>query len=117
MPAKTVSFKSIRDDILSDPEVLKEYNALEEEFNVARQVISLRQASCLTQREFAERMGIKQSQLARIESGRQLPKLQMLAKIADVAGYDVQVSFVPRESSVQQQVRPIQVNCQEPVSA
>jgi transcriptional regulator with XRE-family HTH domain len=51
----------------------------------------------LTQREFASRVGIKQSQLARIESGKQTPKLKTLAKLAAVAGYEVEVNLVPVE--------------------
>lgn len=96
MSAKTITWNSVRDGILANPEVKAEYEALEEEFNLARQVIALRKEKGLTQREFAERVGIKQSQLARIESGKQFPKLETLAKLAAGAGYEVQVSLVPR---------------------
>ncbi|NEO66429.1 MAG: helix-turn-helix transcriptional regulator, partial [Moorea sp. SIO4G2] len=48
-----------------------------------------------TQREFAQRLGMKQSQLARIESGKQVPKLQTLAKLAASAGYAIELKFTP----------------------
>ena len=51
----TISWKSLRDSVLANPEV-----------------IALRSESGLTQRELAERVGIKQPQLARIESGRSI---------------------------------------------
>jgi transcriptional regulator with XRE-family HTH domain/GTPase SAR1 family protein len=58
-------------------------------------VAKLRAASGLTQREFAERIGMNQSQLARIESGKQFPKIETLAKIASGAGYALQIHFLP----------------------
>ncbi len=40
---------------------------------------------------------MKQSQLARIESGKQIPKLQTLAKLAAVAGYELEVNLISTE--------------------
>ena len=98
MTAKTISWDSIRDEVLAYPAVKAEYDALSPEFNLARQVIALREASNLTQREFANLAGMKQSELARIESGKQVPKLKTLAKLAAVAGYEVEVNLVPSKS-------------------
>ncbi len=95
MTANTITWDSIRDEILSDPEVKTEYDALSSEFELARAVITLREGTGLTQREFAAKVGMKQSQLARIESGKQTPKLKTLAKLAAAAGYKVEVNFVP----------------------
>lgn len=97
MSAKTVSWNSIRSKVLSDPEVKAEYDALEDEFTLAKLIIELRESVGLTQREFADRLNIKQSQLARIESGRQTPKLATLVKLASGAGYKVEVNLVPCE--------------------
>jgi hypothetical protein len=41
----TIAWDSIRDEILADPEVQAEYDALETEFNIARHIIALRKAS------------------------------------------------------------------------
>lgn len=115
---KTTLWKSVRDSVLADPEVRAEYDALENEFNVARVVIALRTQSGLTQRELAERIGIKQPQLARIESGKQLPKLETLALLADGAGYTIEVNFVPKTSKKRsQKIEPIKVAPRELVNA
>jgi transcriptional regulator with XRE-family HTH domain len=90
-----ITWDFIRNHILEDPEVKAEYEALSPEFNLARQVITLRETCGLTQREFATKVGMKQSQLARIESGKQIPKLKTLSKLAAVAGYELEVSLVP----------------------
>jgi DNA-binding transcriptional regulator YiaG len=78
MQAKTVSWNDIRQQVLGNPEVQAEYEALEEEFKFTRQVISLRKASGLSQREFATLACMEQLQLARIESGKQSPKLETI---------------------------------------
>ncbi|MDX2254386.1 MAG: dynamin family protein [Pseudanabaenaceae cyanobacterium bins.39] len=69
-------------------------------------VAKLRAASGLTQREFAERIGMNQSQLARIESGKQFPKIETLAKIASGAGYALQIHFLPNTN---EQIPPISI--------
>jgi DNA-binding transcriptional regulator YiaG len=59
MQAKTVSWNDIRPQVLGNPEVQSEYEALEEEFELTRQIISLRKASGLSQRVFAALVGMK----------------------------------------------------------
>jgi DNA-binding XRE family transcriptional regulator len=54
---------------LKDLEFRKEYEALEEEFEVARQVIDLRLKMGLTQKELADKVDTSQSCIARLESG------------------------------------------------
>ena len=90
--AETITWNSIRKDILADPEAKAEYDHLTPEFEFARTVIRLREIIGLTQREFAQKVGMKQSQLARIESGKQTPMLKTLAKLA-TAGYEVEINF------------------------
>jgi transcriptional regulator with XRE-family HTH domain len=108
----TITWDSIRDKILADPDVKAEYDALEVEFNLARHIIALRKASGLSQRDFAERVGIKQPQLARIESGKQMPKLETLVKLAAGAGYTLEVHFVPTDQTVVPEIAPLQVPSQ-----
>ena len=55
----------------------------------------------MNQRDFAAKVGMKQSQLARIESGKQIPKLKTLAKIAAIAGYEVEVNLIPSEEKIE----------------
>jgi len=98
MTADTINWNYVCDETLSDPEVKAEYNALSPEFKLAKTIICLRDKVGLTQREFAAKVGMKQSQLARIETGKQNPKLMTLAKLAAGAGYRVEVNLVPIEN-------------------
>ena len=110
MTANTISWDSIRADVLTDPTVKAEYNVLEAEFSTASLLIALRAASGLTQREFAKRVGMKQSQLARIESGKQVPKLETLAKLAAGAGYSIEVHFIPAKGKKTPRIKPLRID-------
>ena len=52
---------------------------------------------------------MKQSQLARIESGKQTPKLKTLAKLAAAAGYEVEVNLVPVEGVQEKDAKPLRL--------
>lgn len=84
---KSMRFEEFRGEQLKDPELRKEYEALEEEFTLAKEVIDLRREMNLTQRELAEQIGTSQPAIARIESGsyRNL-SLAFLRRLADALG-------------------------------
>jgi transcriptional regulator with XRE-family HTH domain len=99
MTAKTIKLSEIRAKALANPKVKAEYEALKDEFQMARLLILMRKASGLTQQELADLTGIKQPQLARLETGRHLPRLDTLATLAAQAGYELQIEFVPKAST------------------
>ena len=65
----TISFKDLKSELLSNEEVKKEYDALEEEFELASQIIGLRQKAGLTQKELADKIHTSQPAISRLESG------------------------------------------------
>jgi predicted transcriptional regulator len=100
MPAKTIPLVEVVAKSLSNPEIRQEYEALREEFQIAQLIIDMRKAAKLTQ-QLANRTGIKQPQLARIETGAQMPRLDTLANLAKEAGYDVEIHLIPKSPSVE----------------
>lgn len=76
-----------------DPEYVREYDALEEEFALAAALIAARAEAGLTQEEVAERMGTTQSVIARLEGGKSRPSIATLAKFAKATGTRLKVSF------------------------
>jgi transcriptional regulator with XRE-family HTH domain len=92
------SFKDFRREALENPAVKAAYDALKEEYALARALIQARQASGLTQEELAQRMHTKQSTVARWESGKHLPSCQTLQRIARATNTDLRVSFVPHKA-------------------
>jgi ribosome-binding protein aMBF1 (putative translation factor) len=80
------SLNALRESLLQDDSVRREYERLEPEFAVARTVIKARTARGFSQAQLAERMGTTQSVIARLESGRQLPSLRTWVKLAEAVG-------------------------------
>lgn len=83
---------------MRNPAFAEAYNALEPEFQVARQVIALRLQRGLTQKELAERIGTKQSGISRLESMDQLPSLSLLKRVAEALDARLQIQLVPKEA-------------------
>lgn len=78
---------------MKDPEFKKEFDALENEFKLASELIRARAKAKLSQAEVAHRMGTSQSAVARMESGRKLPSTSSLVKYAKAVGHKVQVKL------------------------
>lgn len=58
-------------------------------------MIKLRLDLNLTQEELARRAAVPQSVVARLESGRHLPSLRTIDKIAEKLGLQVKLDLVP----------------------
>lgn len=78
---------------LEDPEFYKEYKALEPEYEIIKQILKARSELNLTQKELAEKIGIKQSNISRLESGNYNPSLDFLKKIAQGLGKELHIEF------------------------
>ena len=74
--------QTIKKKMLADREVRAAYDALADEFDLARELIAARVSAGLTQAEVAARMGTTQSVVARLESGAQMPSVNTLLKFA-----------------------------------
>ena len=102
----TISLKDYKAKLLADPEVQAAYDALEQEYTLARAIIQARQMSGLTQKELAQRMGTTQSVIARLESGHHLPSSQTLQRVAQATDTELHISFVRRNSTKRQRTAP-----------
>lgn len=77
----------------NDPELYEEYKVLEPEYEIIKQIIKARADLNLTQKELAERIGIKQSNISRLESGDYNPSLDFLKKVAKGLGKELHIEF------------------------
>ena len=78
---------------LENADFRKEYEALEPEYAAIRALISARQEQNMTQAELAEKTGIRQSNISRIESGAASPTIDTLARLAEGMGKKLVISF------------------------
>lgn len=84
-------WEDLEKKLLSDPEVKKEYEKLTPRYAVISQVIAARLKRGMTQKDVAEKIGTKQSAIARLESGNVNPSLDLLEQIAQVMGYKLTI--------------------------
>ena len=78
-----------------DPNYVKAYNALEDVFSLAAEMIRARANAGLTQEQLAQRMNTTQAVIARLESGRVKPSTRTLERLAHATGMKLRISFVP----------------------
>ena len=88
----SIPYSSIKKELHKDPEFVREYEALAEEFQIAETLIRARMAAGLTQEDVAERMGTTQSAIARMESGRSV-SLKSIRKFARSTGSTITLTF------------------------
>ncbi len=78
--------------------VKTEYNALEPEFTILRELLKARQKAGLSQAEVAERMGTKAPAITRLESslssGKHSPSIATIKKYADVLGCHLEIKII-----------------------
>jgi transcriptional regulator with XRE-family HTH domain len=81
------------------PEFMKEYEALEPEYQLAAALIRLRLAKGLTQEQLAKLLNTKQESIARLESGGSLPSLSTVKKVADALDAELEINLRPKHQS------------------
>ena len=90
-------FKDFLNEQLKEDKFRKEYNALQPEFDIIRAIVEARTSQNLTQKELAERTGINQADISKLENGTRNPSLKLLKRLADGMGMDLKLSFVPKK--------------------
>lgn len=78
------------------PEYAREWNEQQAAREIAWLLVRYRMEHQLTQEELARRIGTSYSQISRLESGRHLPSVATLGKIADALHLRLSISFEPR---------------------
>jgi DNA-binding XRE family transcriptional regulator len=85
--------KDVKKLLFQDEELKAEYDALEPIYEITSEIIRLRIAKGLTQKDLAELIGTKQSAISRLENGSSNPSIEFLSKIAHALGKEIHISF------------------------
>ncbi len=89
------NFRETLNEQLKDPNFKKEYDALAAEYQLINAILDARNAVNITQKQLAERTGIAQSDISKIENGNGNPSLKTMERLASGMGMTVKVEFVP----------------------
>lgn len=91
-------FRKYLNKQLENPEFKKEWDALEPEFNMIQAMIDARKKCNMTQKELAEKTGIDQSDISKIETGNANPSLSTLKRLAEGMDMILKLEFVPKRA-------------------
>ena len=84
---------------LQNEDFRKEYAAIQPEMDVIRAIVEARTSQNLTQKELAERTGINQADISKLENGTRNPSVNLLKRLADGMGMMLKIEFVPKQKA------------------
>lgn len=89
-------FQEFLNEQLQDDEFRKEWEDIQPELDVIRAIVEARISQNLTQKELAERTGINQADISKLENGTRNPSLKLLKRLADGMGMTLKLEFIPK---------------------
>lgn len=93
------SLKQYKETQMKNPEFTKEYESIQPEMDVIRAIIEARTSQNITQKELAERTGINQADISKLENGTRNPSVNLLKRLADGMGMVLKIEFVPKQKA------------------
>ncbi|MGH3295764.1 MAG: helix-turn-helix domain-containing protein [Trebonia sp.] len=100
------SAAEIHEQDMRDPEYKREYDRLKFANDVAVRVLAYRTEYGLSQIQFAQMLGMRQPNVARLESGEHEPSVSTLARLSAALGIDFSVDIKPDEVTLRPAPRP-----------
>lgn len=91
------TLKQYKDEQMKDAEFVKEYEAIQPELDVIRAIVDARTSQNMTQKELAERTGINQADISKLENGTRNPSVNLLKRLAEGLGMALKIEFVPKQ--------------------
>ena len=96
LPKGYIRWEDLEKKWMKDPKFVKEWEKIEPEFQLARNLIGLRLQKKLSQAELAKKIDSKQPVISRIEAMASLPSVSLLKRIADALNTRLEIRFLPK---------------------
>lgn len=90
--SKYFSADTLHKECMEDPKYRLEYEKLEPEFQIARQIIGARIKQKMTQKELAQKIGTGQAVISRLESMNARPSISLLARVAQALKTEINIT-------------------------
>ena len=82
---------------MKDEEFRQEYETIQPELDVIRALVDARTSQNLTQKELAERTGINQADISKLENGTRNPSVNLLKRLAEGMDMVLKIEFIPKQ--------------------
>lgn len=91
-------FSQFKEKALENPEVRKEYEKLQQKYELKTKLIALRKMAGLTQEELAKKLHTQKSNISRLENvnSKISPRLSTIEEYAKAMGYNLEINFIPQ---------------------
>lgn len=87
------TYKQLKKQLLRDKKIKRSYEKIGPEFAIIEMIIKKRIEKGISQKDFAEKIGTKQSAISRFESGNYNPTLSFLQKVAEGLNTELKISL------------------------
>ena len=91
------TLKQYKEEQMRDSDFQKEYEEIQPEMDVIRAIVNARTSQNLTQKELAERTGIDQSDISKLENGTRNPSIRLLKRLAEGMDMILKIEFIPKQ--------------------
>ncbi len=91
------TLQQVKAEQMEKPGFAKEYEAILPEMDVIKAIVVARTSQNLTQKELAERTGINQADISKLENGTRNPSVNLLKRLAEGMGMTLKIEFVPKK--------------------
>ena len=91
------TLQQYKNEQMNDTSFIKEYEAVQPELDVIKAIVEARTSQNITQKELAERTGINQADISKLENGTRNPSVNLLKRLADGMGMALKIEFVPKQ--------------------
>ena len=91
------TLQQLKAEQMQDPVFAEEYERIQPEMDVIRAIVEARTSQNLTQKELAERTGIHQADISKLENGTRNPSVNLLKRLAGGMGMTLKIEFVPQK--------------------
>ena len=92
------TLKQFKDKQMKDTEFIKEYESIQPELDVIRAIVNARTSQNITQKELAERTGINQADISKLENGTRNPSVNLLKRLAEGMDMALKIEFIPKKN-------------------
>ena len=92
MKQKFYSAESLHRKWMKDSEYRREYEKLEPEFQIARQMLAARLKKKMSQAELAKKAGTGQAVISRLEGMNAKPSISLLQRVAEALGTPITIT-------------------------
>ncbi len=91
------TLQQLKKEQMQDTAFAKEYEAIQPEMDVIKAIVDARTSQNMTQKELAERTGINQADISKLENGTRNPSVNLLKRLAEGMGMVLKIEFVPKQ--------------------